>query len=510
MAGHYLNPDLFKALEGGAPYFGGAASKPTMGPRGGKIKKVSPTTGKPIYYKKWGSDQGYNPHPVSNTDKGGYEAYHKGSVIGKTSNGLPIYAGSDVSNKYVNNTRNYLWRDHIDAHQAHFSLAQYIKNLIMKRLMEGGDTSKLHGRYNAHIDFSKHHYKQALLDLIHGKKESVSQEDLGKREEEHRFRRKSLTKGVPAPVTPRVKEAPLATKESPELKRIQESPEKIRTALRGLKTYKRDKGPAWGKPLPPEGKGFKGVGGVAAPDTPGFTPTPAPRGITHPGGKMVTGRLEKVPTFRRQEGEEGKEVRVGKQRGPTSTPPPPLTSFKGHHYLSDEKGKPLFPARDKSGGKLTGSGKFRWIARNAKKYGKLSTKEARAYPGSGNPPSTAKEKAFREKWERTAAGWGAGQRSRGRTPFDPWGQRPEIPDLAKELADYKGGRHPFSKQRFGEKKKGKHGSYSAVGKTGFQTPTPAGFKRWKKRYPQDFRRLRRWAKRNPERRKWFDEHGLKL
>ena len=86
-------------------------------------------------------------------------------------------------NKHINNTRNYLWRDLVDAHQAHFSLAQYIKSLIMKRLMSGGDTSKLHDRYHAHMDFSKHHYKEALMNLIHGKEEPSSQEDLGKREE---------------------------------------------------------------------------------------------------------------------------------------------------------------------------------------------------------------------------------------------------------------------------------------------------------------------------------------
>ena len=82
----------------------------------------------------------------------------------------------------VDRTQSYHWRDHIDAHQAHFSLAQYIKNLIMKRLMEGGDTSKLHGRYNAHMDFSKHHYKEALLNLIHGEEEAPSQKDLSQQE----------------------------------------------------------------------------------------------------------------------------------------------------------------------------------------------------------------------------------------------------------------------------------------------------------------------------------------
>ena len=57
----------------------------------------------------------------------------------------------------------------------------------MKRVMEGGDTSKLHGRYNAHMNFSKHHYKEALLNLIHGKDEPSSQEDLSQKEGEANY-----------------------------------------------------------------------------------------------------------------------------------------------------------------------------------------------------------------------------------------------------------------------------------------------------------------------------------
>ena len=181
MTKHYLKSGLFKALEGGAAYYGGG-QRASVGPRGGRIKKISPTTGKPIYFKKWSSGQGYNPHPVSHADKGGYEVYKKGSLIGRTSGELPIHSDSDVSNKYRNNTKNYQWRDHADAHQAHFALAQYIKNLIAKRLAEGGDTSKLHGRYGAHMDFSKHHYKEALQQFIHGEDTPVSKEDLGKRQ----------------------------------------------------------------------------------------------------------------------------------------------------------------------------------------------------------------------------------------------------------------------------------------------------------------------------------------
>jgi len=182
MPQHYLRSGLFKALGEGLPPSTEPSSKPSIGPRGGQIKRVSPTTGKPIYFKKWGSGQGYNPHSLINKDKGGYEIYKKGSIIGDTKSGHPIHSDTGVNDRYKSKTRNYQWQEHIDAHQAHFALAQSIKNLIMERLMAGGDTSKLHGRYDAHMNFSGHHYKEALLDLIHGEKEPVSQEDLGKRE----------------------------------------------------------------------------------------------------------------------------------------------------------------------------------------------------------------------------------------------------------------------------------------------------------------------------------------
>ena len=177
---------IFKALQGVAgsvPYVGagsGASSKPVMGPRGGQIEKFSPTTGKPIYFKKWSGNQGYKPHPVSDSGKGGYEAYKKGSVIGTTTNGHPIQSGEGVTDKYKDSTQAYRWNDHVDAHHAHFSLAQYLKNLLMKRMLSGGDTSKLHSRYGAHMDFAKHHYKQALLDLMHGKSQAASQKSLAK------------------------------------------------------------------------------------------------------------------------------------------------------------------------------------------------------------------------------------------------------------------------------------------------------------------------------------------
>ena len=184
MPRHYLQTNLFKGLGESVPAEGGGGGSKTLtGPRGGQIKKISPTTGKPVYYKKWAPGQGYDAHSLGSSDKGGYEAYKNGSVIGKTSGGLPVHSDTGVNDKYKERTHNYEWRDHVDAHQAHFSLAQSIKNLIMDRLLSGGDTSKLHGRYNAHMDFSGHHYKEALLNLIHGKDESASQENLGKREE---------------------------------------------------------------------------------------------------------------------------------------------------------------------------------------------------------------------------------------------------------------------------------------------------------------------------------------
>ena len=79
---------LFQSFSGhSCSYWGWRASKPLTGPRGGKIKKISPTTGKPIYYKPWSTGQGYNTPPVASEDKGGYEVYKKGSVIGKTRTG---------------------------------------------------------------------------------------------------------------------------------------------------------------------------------------------------------------------------------------------------------------------------------------------------------------------------------------------------------------------------------------------------------------------------------------
>ena len=178
---HYLNPALFKALEG-TPAAVPGSPKSVTGPRGGRIKKISPTTGKPIYYKPWEAGQGYKSPALSNTSKKGHEVYGHGSVIGRTSNGLPVHAHEDDPEKYHERTKHFHWRDHVDAHQAHFSLAQSIKNMIMKRLLEGKDTSKLHGRYNAHMGFSKHHYKEALLNLVHDKEKPASQEDLSKEE----------------------------------------------------------------------------------------------------------------------------------------------------------------------------------------------------------------------------------------------------------------------------------------------------------------------------------------
>ena len=69
--GLYILDDVFKGIRvaGGTPFFsgakgkakgefgglyvGGSKGKTSYGPKGGHIKKISPTTGKPIYYKKY-------------------------------------------------------------------------------------------------------------------------------------------------------------------------------------------------------------------------------------------------------------------------------------------------------------------------------------------------------------------------------------------------------------------------------------------------------------------------
>ena len=194
---HVLDKKLCKARStGSAPYYDptskdmgaiysgqqGMSNKDSfIGPRGGRIKSVSLQTGKPIYYKSWESGQGYGTHDVidpgaGESPSGDYQTYDKGGVIGKTSSGLPIHAQSNI-----NNTKNYLYSDHKDAHHAHFTMAQYIRGLIQKR--QGSDTTKLNGLYDAHMGFARHHKEQALLDMLHGKGTPASQEDLGKREE---------------------------------------------------------------------------------------------------------------------------------------------------------------------------------------------------------------------------------------------------------------------------------------------------------------------------------------
>jgi len=205
---HYLNSALIK---GAAPYFdpsgggqggiytGAVGQKPTVGPRGGRIKAYNPTTGKPIYYKPWESGQGYSSHPVQDGHKGkspsgDYEVYQKGSVIGRTASGQPIHADSNI-----NNTKSYMYEDHRDAHHAHFSLAQYIKQLIAKRLsseeVDDKAADKLKKLYEAHMNFSQHHNEQAILDLLHGKTTPASQKDLSKEREKVPTSVESRTKG---------------------------------------------------------------------------------------------------------------------------------------------------------------------------------------------------------------------------------------------------------------------------------------------------------------------------
>jgi len=193
---HYLPQNLAKGM--GAPFFtpnsgdtggiysGGIGSQQessSFGPRGGHIKGVSPDTGRPIYFKNWSSGQGYGTHdvidPSAGSPSGGdYQTYEKGGIIGMTSSGLPIHAQANI-----NNTKNFLYDDHKDAHHAHFTMAQYIRNLIQKRQTEGQDISKLNGLYDAHMGFARHHNEEALKDMLHGKAKHVATENLGKRQE---------------------------------------------------------------------------------------------------------------------------------------------------------------------------------------------------------------------------------------------------------------------------------------------------------------------------------------
>ena len=166
----FLKSDLFKGMPVASPI----TQKPIMGPRGGKIKKISPTTGKPIYYKPWESQDGYSMEG-SSEDSPYAIPYKNGGVIGKTRKGHPIPVQATEEN-----TKVYDYDDHTDAHRAHFALAQYIKTLIARK--KGKDASKLHNLYEAHVNFSRHHNEQALMDLLHRKKKARSEEDLSKKQ----------------------------------------------------------------------------------------------------------------------------------------------------------------------------------------------------------------------------------------------------------------------------------------------------------------------------------------
>ena len=205
--GLFIKEEIFKAIRtigggGGAPYFSGAkgtekgefagihtgdigaqgAQKPHMGPRGGQIEKYSPTTGKPIYYKKWAPGTKDNARPAQATAGGGppagHDVYraHPEHVIGKTSNGHDVHAFSGT-----NNTKHYQWDDHRDASHAHFAMVQHLMNVLRQRSGDQRDTSKLQGLIDAHSKFSQHHREEALKDLLHGKQKAMSEEDLSQR-----------------------------------------------------------------------------------------------------------------------------------------------------------------------------------------------------------------------------------------------------------------------------------------------------------------------------------------
>ena len=212
--GLFISDEFFKGIRtvgsgGGAPYFSGAkgkekgefagvhtgsigapmpnvgkpAAKTQFGPKGGHIKELSPTTGKPIYYKKWESGKS-NTTKLAQTSHGGGppEGYHEYSshpehVIGRTSSGQDIHTHSGV-----NNTKHYKWDDHRDAGHAHFAMSQHLMNILRERAGEGRDTSKLRGLIDAHSNFARHHREEALKDLLHGKQQAASEEDLSLRE----------------------------------------------------------------------------------------------------------------------------------------------------------------------------------------------------------------------------------------------------------------------------------------------------------------------------------------
>ena len=202
MSRHYVFDAIFKGIRAagsGAPYFRGnvggqqagemgglyvGQQKAKMGPRGGKIKKLSPTTGKPIYYKKWQSGSGaIAPNLAKPTTGGGppdgYQVYqdHSQHSIGKTGSGKDIH-----SRPNINGTKHYAWDDHRDASQAHFALTHYLMNMIRDGKNKGKKTEGLERLMHSHAQFALHHKKEAVKDMLHGKQRSMSKEDLSDRE----------------------------------------------------------------------------------------------------------------------------------------------------------------------------------------------------------------------------------------------------------------------------------------------------------------------------------------
>ena len=198
MSKHYVNDDIFKGISApvsGAPYFRGktggqqsgemgglyvGAQKTNFGPRGGKIKKISPTTGKPIYYKKWQPGSGSKAPNVVKPSAGkdapeGYQVYkeHARHSIGTTGSGKDIHARSNI-----NHTKHYRWDDHRDAGHAHFSLTHYLMNMIREKKNTGKKTEGLEKLMRSHAEYALHHHNEAVKDLLHGKQKAKSSEKL--------------------------------------------------------------------------------------------------------------------------------------------------------------------------------------------------------------------------------------------------------------------------------------------------------------------------------------------
>ena len=201
--GLFVTDDVFKGIRtpgAGAPYFKGAkgasggefgglytgqigGKEGGYGPKGGHIKGVSPSSGKPIYYKKWSPSSKGGVKLARPTEGGGapegYSTYKHSPehVIGKTGSGKHIHSHSGI-----NNTKHYQWDDHRDASHAHFAMTQHLMNVLRQRSGDKKDTRKLQGLIDAHAGFARHHREQAVKDLLHGKQKGRSQEDLSLRE----------------------------------------------------------------------------------------------------------------------------------------------------------------------------------------------------------------------------------------------------------------------------------------------------------------------------------------